>query len=348
MAQPASVVITFDSGDPSSKVMDPLSGGSNDLPGGLYGTTWTPASTGPTRITVTATLGNLSTGLPPAGNSPSPAAAEPAAAALPPGIAQIAGKVVAGNAGPVPIVARQGELNNSNPKVGDPLSPGVVVAIYGANLSTADVEPGKLPLLTVFNGTMVTFTGLDKSGIPLKVLAPFYFVGKNQVNVQLPYSLVPGQSYDVVVSANGVPSVPDRVSIVAATPGLATFGDGTLIAQHALTGNQVITDANPAQLGELITLYLVGLGATTPVVKEGDPPPAATANASVVVTVGGVPVDPSKILYAGLSPGSPGLYQINVYVPTNALPANVNSGRLPFVVTAGGVASNSAPLPVKR
>jgi uncharacterized protein (TIGR03437 family) len=195
---------------------------------------------------------------------------------------------------------------------------------------------------------MVTFTGLDQSGNPLKALAPFYFVSTNQVNVQLPYALVPGQSYDVVLSVNGAPSVPDRVSIVTASPGLATAADGTLLGQHATTGNQLIADSNPAAIGELITIYAVGLGATTPYFMEGIAPGAATVKTPVVVSVGNVMVDNSAIPYAGLSPGSPGLYQINLYVPAGALPANVNSGRVLFTVTAGGVTSNSAPLPVKR
>jgi hypothetical protein len=89
-AQPASVVISFDTGDPSSKVMEPLNG----FPG-LYGTTWTPTSTGPTGITVTATHAGLTTGLP-GENSPSRASARAAAGSLPTGVARISGKVLPG------------------------------------------------------------------------------------------------------------------------------------------------------------------------------------------------------------------------------------------------------------
>jgi hypothetical protein len=39
------------------------------------------------------------------------------------------------------------------------------------------------------------------------------------------------------------------------------------------------------------------------------------ALASLKVTLNGVAVDPSLIKYAGLTPGSAGLYQINIYLP---------------------------------
>jgi uncharacterized protein (TIGR03437 family) len=51
----------------------------------------------------------------------------------------------------------------------------------------------------------------------------------------------------------------------------------------------------------------------------------------------------ASIAYAGLTPGSVGLYQINFQIPQNA-----NSGELNVVVTQGGVASNTTKLTVSR
>ena len=44
---------------------------------------------------------------------------------------------------------------------------------------------------------------------------------------------------------------------------------------------------------------------------------ASIVNA-IAVTINGVALAPSAILYAGLSPGSAGLYQINIVLPPNA------------------------------
>ena len=56
------------------------------------------------------------------------------------------------------------------------------------------------------------------------------------------------------------------------------------------------------------------------------------AIASLKVTLDGTAVDPSLIKYAGLTPGSAGLYQINLYVPEGAHnnpEIQVTAGNLP-------------------
>jgi uncharacterized protein (TIGR03437 family) len=51
----------------------------------------------------------------------------------------------------------------------------------------------------------------------------------------------------------------------------------------------------------------------------------------------------AQILYAGLTPGGVGLYQIDFVVPASA-----NAGNLDVEVTQGGVNSNIAKLPVAQ
>jgi uncharacterized protein (TIGR03437 family) len=57
------------------------------------------------------------------------------------------------------------------------------------------------------------------------------------------------------------------------------------------------------------------------------------------VSIGGTN---AKVLFAGLSPGSVGLYQIDVQIPTG-----VSTGNVPLVVTQAGVASNTVTVPVQ-
>jgi uncharacterized protein (TIGR03437 family) len=59
-----------------------------------------------------------------------------------------------------------------------------------------------------------------------------------------------------------------------------------------------------------------------------------------VVTLGGNPV---PVLFAGLTPQSVGLYQIDIQVPNVAV-----EGNLTLTVSQGGVASNTTILPVRR
>jgi uncharacterized protein (TIGR03437 family) len=76
----------------------------------------------------------------------------------------------------------------------------------------------------------------------------------------------------------------------------------------------------PAHAGEIIVVYATGLGKTVPNPAPGEIPQYAAqivALKSLQVSLGGVAVDAGLIKYAGLSPGSAGLYQINVEVPGN-------------------------------
>ena len=77
------------------------------------------------------------------------------------------------------------------------------------------------------------------------------------------------------------------------------------------------TDA-PAARGDIVVVYVTGLGRTSPNPAVGEIPNyAATmlALSSLQVALNGTAVDRSLIKYAGVTPGSAGLYQINLYVP---------------------------------
>jgi uncharacterized protein (TIGR03437 family) len=168
--------------------------------------------------------------------------------------------------------------------------------------------------------------------------APLYFLSNGQVNIQIPTELVPNQTYQVIVSANGALSVPDRLTVTPVQPGIAAFPDGRVIAQHA---DFTLVDAGrPARPDEVILLYLAGLGETNPRVPSGQVSPLAQVVVPVTVTVDG---RPATVHYAGLTPGAIGLYQINVQIP-----AASPSGELSLVVRQGDLEANTVRVPVQR
>ena len=80
---------------------------------------------------------------------------------------------------------------------------------------------------------------------------------------------------------------------------------------------------HPVRRGDVLVIYLTGLGATAPAVIEGEAAPSSPLAVAVErpsVTLGGrsLPVE-----YAGLTPGLAGVYQINVRV-TDDVPAGLN------------------------
>jgi len=160
------------------------------------------------------------------------------------------------------------------------------------------------------------------------------------VNVQLPAELTAPGQYPIVVSANGALTVPDTLDLVPVQPGVAAFGDGKLIAQHA--DFSLVDEARPARRGELLVMYLVGLGETTPTVPSGTPSPGnplGVPRVAPTVTIDGQLVE---IVFAGLTPGGVGLFQINFYVPANARTGTP----LDVVVKQGDVEANLTKLTV--
>ena len=74
----------------------------------------------------------------------------------------------------------------------------------------------------------------------------------------------------------------------------------------------ILPEASPAKQGEVVVIYLSGMGATSPAVKSGQPAPGGPNLAKAVVqptvTLNG---QAASVQFAGLSPGFVGLYQVN-------------------------------------
>ena len=271
----------------------------------VYSATWTPSHAA-TQLTVTA---------------------QATAIGLQPASAQILGAVSDTAA---PILANNGILHNLYPQPGAPLAPGTIVQIFGSAMAATTGSTG-VPLPTVLNGTSVLIGG---------ELAPLYYVSSGQINAQIPVDLVPGQQYQVLVSANNAYTTPETINIAPVTPGIARLANGQVIAQHG--DFSLVTEDAPAKPGEYLVAYLAGMGLTdTPVGTGAQAPssPLANVNASASVAIDG---EAAPVLFAGLTPGFIGLYQINFQ-----LPADAHSGDRKLEIFQGGLAANTSVLPVQ-
>lgn len=227
-----------------------------------------------------------------------------------------------------PVLYPNGTLNNYNPAAA--LSPGLIAQVYGAGLAAGVGQPGTLPLPGTFEGTSVMVGSK---------LAPLYYISGGQINIELPADLTVGQQA-ILVSANGAFTLPQLLDINPFQAGIAAYADGSnnVIAQHA--DFSYVNAAHPASPGEVVIIYLAGLGATNPAVPSGQGAPTSEPLARVVNTPG-VTVDgqDAAVEFAGLAPGFVGLYQIDLQVPKNA-----RTGSLPLVVSQNGVAGNTTNL----
>jgi uncharacterized protein (TIGR03437 family) len=220
------------------------------------------------------------------------------------------------------------------------VAPGTWMEIYGTNLanvvsqdwSGADFTGNEAP--TALGGTTVTIGGQA---------AFIDFVTPLQVNALAPSNVETG-TQPVVITTPGGTSAPYTPTVNATEAGLlapvsfkiggvqyavAQFADGTYVLP---AGTNAGVNSRPAQAGDEIVLYGIGLGPVTPNIPAGQLVQQANAlTLSFAMTIGGVPV--TNVPYSGLAPDFTGLYQINVVVP-----ANTGSGNVPLAFTVGGVA----------
>ncbi|MBV8904551.1 MAG: hypothetical protein JOZ22_13035, partial [Acidobacteriia bacterium] len=107
---------------------------------------------------------------------------------------------------------------------------------------------------------------------------------------------------------------------ISVAPQLFTTSAGNAIAQHA--DYSMITPSSAASPGETIILYATGLGITAIASLPAEIPhvPTQVLNAMQVL-LNGTAVSADLIKYAGITPGTAGVYQVNLQLPNN-LPAN--------------------------
>jgi uncharacterized protein (TIGR03437 family) len=136
-----------------------------------------------------------------------------------------------------------------------------------------------------------------------------------------------------------------EIKLAGVTPGILAAGAGTgrVIAFHGTDSSQVL-EGSPAARGEILTLFGTGFGAVGGANEIGRPAAGAAAvTAPVEISIGGVAVPDDHICYAGLTPATAGLYQINVKIPAGVPPSQA----VPLAVRIGGVAAQSGlTLPV--
>jgi uncharacterized protein (TIGR03437 family) len=205
-----------------------------------------------------------------------------------------------------------------------PVAPGGLISIFGQQMSPVNIATSEIPLPTALGESCLTVNG---------VAVPLFFVSTQQINGQLPFN-VDGNAQMTLRTPGGI-SDNFNFSILPAAPAVfrtGIAGPETGIATITRADNgQFITPTNPVHPGDSIVIWATGLGHTSPAIDSGMPSPAdplASAVIQPIVTIGGAGLD---IQYAGLTPGSVGLYQINAKIP-GSVPQGLS---MPLVVSQG-------------
>ncbi len=210
-----------------------------------------------------------------------------------------------------------------------PLSGGEIFSIYGDGLGPAagviaGLVNGQFPISLA--GVQVTFDGLP---------APALYVQSNQVNAVVPWALA-SQSITQMCTTWQAKTSCSTVPLGGAAPGLFTVGPpptgyGAIPVAAAVNQDGTLNSlGNPIHPGEVISVYLAGLGPVFPPPADGVlvqlPVPSLEYTAQAFVCCQPIPPNglnsaaPAEVKYAGPAPLEiAGLFQINIRVPSFAV-----------------------------
>ena len=233
----------------------------------------------------------------------------------------------AGAAGPSYDAAGVVSASNYTP---GPFAPNSVISIFGKDLArSTEAAAGGATLPTELNFVQVF---VENQRVPL------LYVSDGQINFVMSSLLKPGVvNIRVVTQGLSGPEIP--VTLVDCAPSLfVSKVTGFAIAFSA--DYKLLTPDNPAHAGDIVVIYLTGLGRTSPTFNAGEVPgSAALITSPLRVTLDNQEVDPGLIKYAGVAPGFPGIYQLNLEIPKGApvdpelkVTGNVTSGGLKLAI----------------
>lgn len=219
------------------------------------------------------------------------------------------------------------------------IQPGSWVSIYGTNLASGT---------TLWNGDFPTLLGgtsvmIDNKPAYLWSVSPF------QINLQAPDDPATGLVSVAVTTGSGTAT--STVTLAAYGPSFSLLGDAKHVAGEIATPNGTGAygdgaydlvgpvgafpfSTRPVKPGEVLTLFGVGFGPTTPHVPAGQIfSGVASTNGPVTVTIGGLN---ANVSFAGITEA--GLYQLNLTVPNTA------SGDQPLQAAVNGVQTPLGPV----
>jgi len=230
--------------------------------------------------------------------------------------------------------------NYSNIQPGMPnygIAEGSIFSLAGTNDMTESTASQEVPLQTTLAGVTIAIAvgGVTTLAIP-------YFVSPGQITAILPSKTPVGTGTVTVISGGN--SVSSPITVVQSAFGLATVAPAVgltgpwaaAIAQNDNEGGELLSQANAANPGEYLTLWGSGVGPVSGDETQYQIPTDLT-NIPIEVDIGGVS---APVTYHGRSI-YPGVDQINIIVPAGVSGCNVS-----VVVTAAGVPSNFATIPV--
>ena len=189
------------------------------------------------------------------------------------------------------------------------------VSIIGENFIDASIQTRAWENSDFRNGRMP----VNLSGVSVKINgkdAYVEYISPTQINVLAPRDPQTGIVSVSIVTPSG--SAGATVQKDAISPGLFKTDAGYVAATSGT--NSAGTPANPVRNGQVLTLYMAGLGDANPPYDDGTPVSNLVfLPVKPIVIIGGLQ---ATVDYAGMVRSLAGLYQLNVFVPAGLAPGD--------------------------
>ena len=220
-------------------------------------------------------------------------------------------------------------------------APGEAISIYGSRLCLA-ARAASIPMPSFLAGCRVK---LGSTYLRL------YYASPTQINAFIPYDFKTGNAALIVERSWDQDALnpmwnraSDAQGLLVTSP-IPTFLEipqsGTYNIAIQLQDGGFVSPSRPLAAGQVVTLYLTGLGAMTEAVpNDQGAGRAVNATADVKISVGGVD---AKLYYAGVQPEFPGLEQMTFLTPS--FPLTGGATTVPLILKVGRFTTASYTVP---
>ncbi|HEV8145406.1 MAG TPA: hypothetical protein VGP79_03455 [Bryobacteraceae bacterium] len=208
------------------------------------------------------------------------------------------------------------------------VSPGALASAFGDFSGVASADASAVPYSKSLGGVEVLVNGIR---------APLLAVRASQINFQVPRATPPGPA-EIRVLHNGAELARDNMNVANAAPGIFIIGAADISRPGAVLNQdfRVNGETLRARRGDVIQIFATGQGPTDPAAEDGAAGGSVLSH-STIETHGVLGVEPAEIIFSGLSPLFPGVWQVNLRVPDQPSVA----GQMPLFLYQGNTVSNA-------
>lgn len=227
------------------------------------------------------------------------------------------------------------------------IAPGELLSLFGERLSSGAIEQTPDEFAKSLDGISVAING---------IASPLLYVGTQQINFQAPFEIAGSAQANIAFADTQLNITDSRALPIVASNPVAFLDTVTQLSSLTACLNSLAYDTgpdlpialnadgtrnectNPAAPGSLVTLFLAGLGVTSPAQVTGaiTQYPGVLLSFMIIATAGG---STATVVPASALPGSiSGVWQVGIRLPANL------TGVSPLAISVGGVAVRDANL----